>query len=324
MSAFLNMPSQVPVSFVLLAYNQQAYIRQAVEGALSQTFGPLEIILSDDNSTDDTFKVMEGMASSYSGAHKIVLNRNPLNLGLIRHIEKAVGLATGEWVTVAAGDDVSHPSRVLRLCECVTAAPSIRAAYSSVLPIDAQGTPHETEWDHTTPIHPRDASESIRRDYCAIYGCSAIYHRSCFGLFGPMTPDIVHEDHVLPFRALLLGDIAFVDRPLVSYRFHQNNMFNAVGTMSRDARLAAFVRKVQGDLAVREQWLTDAERVGGISASDRAAMVKHCVPHRAKASASKGAYVRFGLQCLYAFLRTGRFSGMKTLFWRLRLIRGGH
>ena len=40
------------VTFALFAYNQEKYIREAVEGAFAQTYAPLEIILSDDCSTD--------------------------------------------------------------------------------------------------------------------------------------------------------------------------------------------------------------------------------------------------------------------------------
>ncbi|MEO5658257.1 MAG: glycosyltransferase, partial [Polaromonas sp.] len=45
------------VTFVLFAYNQKKFIAEAVNGALSQTYSPLQIILSDDASTDGTYEV---------------------------------------------------------------------------------------------------------------------------------------------------------------------------------------------------------------------------------------------------------------------------
>ena len=45
-------PDRPLVTFALFAYNQEQYIREAVEGAFSQTYEPLEIILSDDCSSD--------------------------------------------------------------------------------------------------------------------------------------------------------------------------------------------------------------------------------------------------------------------------------
>ena len=55
-------PSPPLVTFALFAYNQEAFIREAVASALSQTYEPLEIILSDDCSTDRTFAIMQELA----------------------------------------------------------------------------------------------------------------------------------------------------------------------------------------------------------------------------------------------------------------------
>lgn len=52
-----NVTDQPLVTFALFAYNQEQYIREAVEGAFSQTYKPLEIILSDDCSRDRTFEI---------------------------------------------------------------------------------------------------------------------------------------------------------------------------------------------------------------------------------------------------------------------------
>jgi glycosyltransferase involved in cell wall biosynthesis len=74
-----NAPEEMPdnptdrslVTFALFAYNQEKYIREAVEGALAQTYEPLEIILSDDCSSDRTFETMREMAATYDGPHQV-------------------------------------------------------------------------------------------------------------------------------------------------------------------------------------------------------------------------------------------------------------
>jgi len=45
------------ITFALFAYNQERFIREAVQGAFSQTYSPLEIIMSDDCSKDRTFDI---------------------------------------------------------------------------------------------------------------------------------------------------------------------------------------------------------------------------------------------------------------------------
>ena len=93
------------ISFCLFAYNQERFIRKAVEGALSQTYSPLEIVLSDDCSTDSTFEIIKEMTDCYHGLHSIVLNRNPKNLGVGGHVNRVMEIAQGILVVAAAGDD---------------------------------------------------------------------------------------------------------------------------------------------------------------------------------------------------------------------------
>lgn len=51
-------PERLLVTFMLIACNQERFIREAVEGAFGQTYTPLEVILSDDASADRNFEVM--------------------------------------------------------------------------------------------------------------------------------------------------------------------------------------------------------------------------------------------------------------------------
>jgi glycosyltransferase involved in cell wall biosynthesis len=99
------------VTFALFAYNQENFIREAVEGALAQTYSPLEIILSDDCSSDDTYNIIQKMAREYKGPHKVVVRQSSQNQGLVNHIAAVIDLSDSEIIVMAAGDDVSLPNR---------------------------------------------------------------------------------------------------------------------------------------------------------------------------------------------------------------------
>src|SRR4051794_34557301 len=99
------------VTFFVMTYNQSRFVREAVQGALAQTYQPLEILFSDDCSTDGTFEIIQETVKNYSGPHTIVLNRNERNLGVSEHLNKIVALANGELIIAADGDDVSNPHR---------------------------------------------------------------------------------------------------------------------------------------------------------------------------------------------------------------------
>ena len=103
------------ITLALFAYNQERFIREALAGVFSQTYSPLQIILSDDHSSDATYAIMEKETSQYTGTNKILLNRNTENLGIGRHVNKVMALAEGDLVVGAAGDDISFPYRVEKI-----------------------------------------------------------------------------------------------------------------------------------------------------------------------------------------------------------------
>jgi glycosyltransferase involved in cell wall biosynthesis len=105
-------PDRPLMSLLLFAYRQERYIEAAMRSALAQTYQPLEIIVSDDCSPDGTYAVMERIAAEYRGPHRLRINRNPVNLGMGAHYQHVLGMAEGRYLVLAAGDDISEPSRV--------------------------------------------------------------------------------------------------------------------------------------------------------------------------------------------------------------------
>ena len=108
------------VTFALFAYNQEQYIREAVEGAFSQTYEPLEIILSDDCSSDRTFEIMKEMAAAYEGPHEVQIRQSAVNAGILAHVLRVSREASGDYIIVAAGDDISQPKRTEIIAEAAS------------------------------------------------------------------------------------------------------------------------------------------------------------------------------------------------------------
>ncbi len=210
------------ISFVLVCYKQEQFVREAVAGAFAQTYSPLEIILSDDCSPDGTFAVMEEMAKAYRGPHRVVLNRNPKNLGMIGHINRVVELAQGEFIVPAAGDDVSLPQRtetVVRLWQ--QSGGRAKSIYSDVIALQQDG---DRAYHFTAQPELNTLEHQLRTGHCNVLGASQCYHRSLFDFFGPIPASVAEEDHVLPFRAALLGEVAYCPEALVKYRVHVGNV----------------------------------------------------------------------------------------------------
>ena len=206
------------VTFVLYAYNQEACISKAIAGAFSQTYSPLEIVLSDDCSSDRTFELMQSAAARYEGPHTVVLNRNDRNFSIGDHVNAVARLISGTFVVMAGGDDVSVPERTHRLVRrwLDLGRPTL-VMYSDFASIDIDSRSVEL-LDETIYRGPHSL-EDMARGQLRVLGATEAVTRDVFSSFPPFGSSVVHEDRVLPFRALLLGgDIELVDEKLVRYR----------------------------------------------------------------------------------------------------------
>lgn len=206
------------VTFFVMAYRQEALVREAIESAFAQTWSPLEIILSDDCSPDGTFRIMEEMAAAYDGPHKVILNRNQANLGVCGHLDQIMALASGAFVVQNAGDDVSAPQRAARLLEAwLASGRRAKLIHSRALLIGADGTPRGFK-DPSPRLLADPSARGILKGHLYALGAACGWDRALWDVFGPLGPDLGVEDTVLPLRAALLGEVAHLPEPLVSWR----------------------------------------------------------------------------------------------------------
>lgn len=220
-----NVVNQSPplLTFALFAYNQERFIRDAVLAALSQTYSPLEVILSDDCSSDATYDVMREIAKAYRGPHRVILNRNPENIGVCAHVNKVVGLSSGELIVVAAGDDISLPNRCARMAE-VWQATSVSALYCEADIIDASGA-LVGFW--ALPIRKSGPVKiDCNKSFISFpfWGAGAAYEKELFTKFGPLPVSLRNEDYVLAMRAALMNGTYCLNERLMQYRKHGANL----------------------------------------------------------------------------------------------------
>jgi len=204
-------------TFILLTFRQQEFVRAAVESALAQTYEPLEIIISDDCSEDETFTIVESVVRDYRGPHQVSCYRNPENLGLVAHVNLLNQRARGELIIAAAGDDISMPERTsVLMAEFERGRGAIHSIHSAVWQMDAQGRDIK-RWAPPLQDGPADPVDIARR-YALIVGASHAWSRRVFEVFGPIVFPRAYEDLVIAFRSALLGGLHYIDKPLVRYR----------------------------------------------------------------------------------------------------------
>jgi hypothetical protein len=214
--------SNPAVTIALITYNQATVVEKSVRSAFSQTYGPLEIILSDDASTDGTFAILQRLAAEYKGPHKVWARKNDVNLKST-HIPALCPLASGDIIVQFHGDDVSVPHRVERLVSALQATGSVLVG-SNALQIEGGSTPRGTylprshKWEWNGPL------AFVRGGWSGEFlGATLAFHRSLYSAPFP-TIDLRKmfggNDVLLPFRAALVGRAAWCEEPLVLYHRH--------------------------------------------------------------------------------------------------------
>lgn len=213
------------VSFCLITYNQEKFILDALQGAVSQDYENIEIIVSDDCSTDDTYTIIGSFFENYKGNKKVILNRNAENIGIREHCNKILReLSHGDIIVLAAGDDVSLPERCSESVRIMKKHPEVSSLSCSSLKVDEN---LRTLNSYTAGTHWITGGYSLYSlsDYVLFYdwlifsGDSRVIRRSVVDAFPPLRYPSA-EDIFLFIRSLYIGSIALIRKPLVLYRQH--------------------------------------------------------------------------------------------------------
>src|SRR6266849_5919778 len=108
------------VSICLPAYNHGAYLGAAIESALSQTWTDLEVVVSDNCSTDDTRQVVEAYAKRDARVrYSLGENHVPMH----DNFNRCARLARGAYLKYLCADDVLEPQCVKRMLAALEANP---------------------------------------------------------------------------------------------------------------------------------------------------------------------------------------------------------
>ena len=137
------------VSTIIPVYNRPQMLRQAVDSVLAQTYRPIEIIISDDGSTDKTPRVAQSLANEYLNVVRFVRNENR-GPGPAR--EAGRQLARGEFIQYLDSDDLLRPYKFEIQVKALRESPECGAAYGWIClhPVDGPPQQRPYKWSGRT------------------------------------------------------------------------------------------------------------------------------------------------------------------------------
>ena len=100
---------KVDVSVIMSVYNGEAYLAEAIESIINQTFQNWELIVINDCSTDSTAQILADFAQKDA---RVKVHPNEVNLRLPTSLNKAISLCSGKYIARMDADDISLPGRL--------------------------------------------------------------------------------------------------------------------------------------------------------------------------------------------------------------------
>ena len=205
------------VTMLLISYNQEKKISEAIAGALAQDYPNLEIVISDDASSDNTYAAIESCTRDYQGPHRLIVRRNSNNLGIGGNISEAVRQSSGELLFITAGDDISLPERVSTVVNFWLQhdkEPELIACH--LYDMDDAGQIHGTT--RIAKLEEYRSLDDWTRQPPHVIGAAQAWTRRLFDRFGGIPKGVVGEDMVMAFRAIAQGRAITLPIPLIKYR----------------------------------------------------------------------------------------------------------
>jgi glycosyltransferase involved in cell wall biosynthesis len=229
------------ISIVLLCYNHEHFVAEAIQGILSQTYSPLEIIIVDDCSTDRTAEVIERTIEEFTPRAGVRFVRNPGNIGGYATADAALRTVKGDFVFISCGDDVMLPEMVSEMANAWKSH-GVSLVTANAYYIDEQSKPlNRTFRDPTRPGD--DSFETLVRDgsNACCFGAALGFEREIYARFGWPPAYLSAYDIMFPFYAYLLKGARFLSKPLLKYRLHSKNTSLSLEAESSPGAAAALV-----------------------------------------------------------------------------------
>lgn len=200
------------ISVVMPVWNGAAYLREAIESILNQTFTDFEFIIIDDGSTDDTVAII----NSYQDERIRLIQQE--HEGIVVALNRGVAEARAEWVARMDADDIAYPQRFETQLALIKSKPDTVLCHTQICMIG------ETNYIVKVGRFPRSEGLLLLRlcYQCPFVHSTVMFRKDVFLASGGYLAEERHaEDYGLWGRLVLQGSVVGSSTPLLDFRVHQ-------------------------------------------------------------------------------------------------------
>ncbi len=212
------------VSVCIPTYNGETYLAEAIRSVLSQSYDNFELLIVDDQSTDETLQIARSFADP-----RITIHQNDTQLGIPGNWNRCLALAQGEYICVFHQDDVMLPFNLERKVALLEQDPAITLVHSAIELLLEESAPGSiTSWvEDAVDDCIVDGMSYFRKLFLKgnlLCAPSVIVRRQQILDLGGFTTELKYTpDYEMWLRLCVEGKVAFIAQPLLLYRWHEHN-----------------------------------------------------------------------------------------------------
>ncbi|NLB66333.1 MAG: glycosyltransferase [Lentisphaerae bacterium] len=205
-----SLPARPLISVVVPSYNQGAFIRQTIESCLTQDYHPIEVIVMDGASPDNTVEVL----TSLGNLPELQWTSEPDD-GVVDAVNKGMRQARGDICAIQSSDDFYLPGAFSHAAATFARHPDMALIYADTIKVDAQGK-ELSRW-----VSDPFSIENFLTKQTVILQPAAFFRREAFWEAGGWSPDYFNADTECWLRMIMRRPALKVDAVWASRRMHE-------------------------------------------------------------------------------------------------------
>lgn len=228
------------LSVAMCTYNGEKYIKDQIKSILDQTININEIIICDDNSSDQTTTIIEQI--QLENPNRISLYKNEVNLGSNKNFEKAISICTGDYIFLSDQDDLWKKNKVEKIIQHFLDNQSSEAVFSNGVLINEKNKEINTHtlWDsvffkENQLKKPINLFKLITSKRNMVTGATLCIKKETkqFILPFPNIKKFYHDEWI----AIIIASrkkLDYLTDELISYRIHSGQQIGTVGNLKKN------------------------------------------------------------------------------------------
>jgi glycosyltransferase involved in cell wall biosynthesis len=231
--ALKSLPQKPSVSVLITCFNYGAYVGQAIDSVLQQTYPAIEIIVSDDASQDNSCEVVESYITGNPGVR---LLRNPHG-GMAANLNAAYRNCSGDVICLLDADDTFLPGKIEAVVNAFLAHPQAGFAIHRASLVDNEKRARGI-YPLLSALPTGNCAQTIYDNAGILMGLppttNLALRREIAGRIFPIPVEYTgYAEQIFHRLAPLMTELCAVDAPLAHWRLHGHNDQNSTHITSR-------------------------------------------------------------------------------------------